>query len=108
MTNSPSIITTSSRSREGGLMPVRPCLACGALTREGSYCSAHRGTGARGSTWRWRKLRAAVIARDGGCVVCGATDALEVHHLVPMWQGGADSLDNLEVRCHSHHDRGGT
>jgi len=89
-------------------MPVRPCLACGALTRKGSYCPAHRGTGARGSTWQWRRVREVVLARDRACVLCGSTQDLEVHHLVPKWQGGTDSLDNLEARCHLHHERGGT
>src|SRR5215204_249553 len=106
MTNSPSIITTSSRSREGGLMPVRPCLACGALTRKGSYCPRHKGTGARGSTWRWRKTRAAVITRDGGCVVCGALAPLEVHHVVMKRDGGSDHPSNLRAYCHAHHPRG--
>jgi len=89
-------------------MPVRPCIACGALTREGGYCAAHRGTGARGSTSRWRKTRAAVIARDGGCVVCGALTPLEVHHLVMKRDGGSDHPSNLRAYCHAHHPRGST
>ncbi|MFL5867928.1 MAG: HNH endonuclease [Thermoleophilaceae bacterium] len=28
----------------------------------------------------WRRLRAQIIDRDGGCVVCGTSHQLEVHH----------------------------
>jgi len=88
-------------------VPRRPCLKCGQLVEGASYCHLHRGTGARGSTRAWRKLRAAVIARDGGCVVCGVAGPLEVHHVLPMWRGGTDHPSNLEARCHAHHERGG-
>jgi len=36
-----------------------------------------------GSTSRWRKLRAAVIARDGGCCqYCGSEENLHVDHII--------------------------
>jgi 5-methylcytosine-specific restriction protein A len=49
------------------------------------------------------KLRAAVRARDGGCVRCGATDGLEVHHVVPLAHGGGNEPANLETLCHACH-----
>ncbi len=86
-------------------MPQRACLACGRLSRAGSYCSYHKGTGARGSTRAWRTLRQAIIQRDGGCVVCGTNEGLEVHHRVPKRKGGSDDPSNLVTMCHEHHVR---
>jgi 5-methylcytosine-specific restriction endonuclease McrA len=48
------------------------------------------------------KLAAAVRARDGyRCIKCGrqfvkGTGRLEVHHKIPIRQGGTDTMDNLE------------
>jgi hypothetical protein len=50
-----------------------------------------------------------VWQRDGGrCRFtgpqgrCPATAFLEYHHLVPFATGGETSVENLELRCHSH------
>lgn len=51
----------------------------------------------------WNRLRAQAIRRDGGCVVCGATERLEVHHVIPAAEGGPNVLANLETRCSRHH-----
>jgi 5-methylcytosine-specific restriction enzyme A len=57
----------------------------------------------RGSTRRWRKLRAAVLARDRGiCHLCGHAGARTVDHLVPRAHGGDDGMANLAAahgRC---------
>src|SRR4051812_42089109 len=56
-----------------------------------------------GSTYRWRKLREQVFARDGRvCRVCGTTQNLEVDHIVPKVNGGRDELVNLQVLCGPH------
>jgi 5-methylcytosine-specific restriction endonuclease McrA len=53
---------------------------------------------------QWKRIRAAVRRRDGNaCVVCGRTDRLSVHHLVPARLGGHDSMDNLVTVCVLHH-----
>ena len=87
--------------------PSRPCLTCNRLTTNGSRCPehAHLSTGARGSTSAWRRVRAAVIARDGGaCVDCAATGVrLEVHHVTPKRHGGTDDPTNLVSLCHPCH-----
>jgi hypothetical protein len=64
----------------------RPCLGrCGRLIRSGSWCEAcaasRGGLGSRGSTRRWRGLRAAVVDQVGArCAECGSGVELQVHH----------------------------
>jgi hypothetical protein len=43
--------------------------------------------------------RSALLARDGGCRLCGATRHLHPHHIVPHAGGGPTSLDNLVLLC---------
>lgn len=53
----------------------------------------------------WARL---VKERDGRqCQFegCGATDGLEAHHLVPLSQGGGNTLDNGITLCREHHRR---
>ena len=49
-------------------------------------------------------LRRAVLRRDGNaCLICGARTNLELHHVVPVANGGATTANNLRtlcVRCH--------
>jgi 5-methylcytosine-specific restriction endonuclease McrA len=58
----------------------------------------------RASSWRWRALRAAVLARDRGrCYACGLPGADEAHHVIPASMGGPDELWNLRAahrKCH--------
>ena len=55
------------------------------------------------SGWEWGRIRDQIHRRDRLRVVCGATPGLEVHHRIPLAQGGSNRLDNLELRCHDHH-----
>ena len=60
------------------------------------------------SSARWQNLRKLAKQRDGRrCTSYGSTDRLEVHHVVPIEDGGAEfDLDNLITLCSScHHDR---
>ena len=55
----------------------------------------------------WKRARALARRRDGGCTMrhlgnCGGT--LSVHHIVPLNQGGNNSLDNLRTVCRIHHE----
>lgn len=55
-----------------------------------------------GSTSRWRKLRAAVIDRDGGCCqYCGSQENLHVDHIIPKRLIGenGDTMENLITAC---------
>ena len=68
------------------------------------------------SVARWRRVRLAVLERDGWrCRKCGrAAGRLEVDHIVPLNKGGAAyELANLQALCRGDHfrksaiDRGG-
>jgi len=49
---------------------------------------------------RWKKLRLRILARDAyTCTYCGASDANEVDHIVPLKRGGSDDPDNLTTAC---------
>ena len=54
----------------------------------------------------WRRLRAAVLARDPVCASRGCgRPAVHVDHVVPRSRGGADTLGNLRGACQSCHNR---
>lgn len=51
-------------------------------------------------------IRAALVARDQGCVFPGCDRppaACEAHHLIPWQSGGATSIHNLALFCPHHH-----
>lgn len=98
-------------------MAFMPCLRCGALVAEGSYCPAHqpshpsRKTEGRASRAQAR-FRDVVIKRAGGqCeawegeppVRCTVTEGLEAHHLGGFKRKQSmDPRDGLAV-CPAHH-----
>ena len=62
--------------------------------------------------WRAHSVRRAtdaqrqlLIARDGGCFACGAhPDICDAHHVRPVSEGGATSIDNMVLACwRCHH-----
>ena len=82
-------------------------LACGArftgviYDRKGR--AIWRAHPARRATKAQRQL---LIARDGGCFACGADpDICDAHHVRPVSQGGATSLDNLVLACWRCHNK---
>lgn len=64
-----------------------------------------RGKGPAGS------VRLAVAARDQTCqherlgVSGGCGGAMHIHHVVPVWKGGGDEIENLALVCERHHVR---
>ncbi len=63
--------------------------------------------------WRAQSVRRAtkaqrqlLIARDGGCFACGAhPEICDAHHVRPVSQGGATSIDNMVLACWSCHNK---
>ncbi len=84
-------------------MPFKPCLDCGRLTRSSRCrtCSA----ASPYQTAEWRRLARAVAARDRACRVCGGTNRLSAHHVIPRAEGGPDAPDNLVALCVACHAR---
>lgn len=47
-----------------------------------------------------REIVDAVYKRDGGrCVYCGATQNLQLDHIIPFSKGGATTLENMQLLC---------
>lgn len=98
---------------------MRRCLDCHVLIRSGSRCPGCEGVRGRArlaasgqahavrrqaaigmGRWAQRKVRAAVLARDGfRCVRCGATADLQYDHIVPLARGGATTEANGQTLC---------
>jgi 5-methylcytosine-specific restriction endonuclease McrA len=49
----------------------------------------------------WRRIRAAVLSRDNGCVICGRPGS--PHHIIYRSQSGDDSENNLVELCEYCH-----
>lgn len=103
--------------------PKRPCSypACPALT-DGPYCDTHVGLVAKHYERyqrdpaakkrygrQWQKIRDQFIAAHPVCQKCTEqnqlTPAEEVHHIIPLSQGGTHDWDNLVALCTSCHSR---
>lgn len=54
------------------------------------------------------ELRAEVIGRDGEqCRLCASTENLTIDHVVPLAQGGENTVDNLQILCRDCNSRKG-
>ena len=109
--------------------PKRPCSypGCPNLT-EGQYCKEHEAAARRQYNKyersadvnkkygrAWKRIRDRYAAAHPLCEVClkegRLTPVDEVHHIVPISQGGTHARDNLMSLCRSchtkiHHDLG--
>lgn len=91
----------------------RPCLGCSRLIATGSRCAACAIPRPDGRTRQAQ--RAATIQRDGHhCAHCGnpptLLNPLELHHVLPLADGGTDHPDNLRLlcrHCHGTQHKGG-
>lgn len=71
---------------------------CGQPAVYEGRCIAHYERKPRGSTWRWRALRAQAIERDHGiCQICHEPGADSADHIIPAADGGPDELWNLRA-----------
>jgi 5-methylcytosine-specific restriction endonuclease McrA len=54
----------------------------------------------------WQTQRRAARERDGHkCVLCGSTDRIQVHHIIPFRYSQSHELDNLVTLCRSCHSK---
>jgi hypothetical protein len=92
-----------------------PCLKCGALVRDASYCPPHqpvRDVRARGGGAGITRFRSAVLSAAGyrcqavvagrRCTTTGAAN-LEAHHLKAISAGGSNDAANGVALCPVHH-----
>lgn len=67
-----------------------------------AFCSEACRKAARGTEYRHNRELAMI--RDGyTCTECDVTEGLECHHILPLCQGGGNSLSNLQTLCKGHH-----
>lgn len=98
----------------------RPCIDCGGpraylhYRKEGALnlcyeCGEKRNRRTKRANKKIRKrmtdeAKRLVMERAGGaCELCGATDNLEMHHIVPLCNGGAHDVGNLILVCRTCH-----
>lgn len=111
-------LTTAARGRN---KVTTTCLNCGAEIERWpsqingpTFCDmacANGFAGRRNETnngrWRggkWKFIREKVRIRDAGrCVICGFSMAIDVHHITPKSEGGADTMENGITLCPNHH-----
>lgn len=50
------------------------------------------------------EIRRYALRRDGAaCRLCGFNECVEVHHIVPVSEGGSNDLSNVVTLCPNHH-----
>ena len=103
--------------------PKKPCSyrGCPELTHD-KYCVKHRLKASREYDkferspdhnkvygYRWRKIRGAYLQKNPLCEDCLLTGKLtpadEVHHRIPIAEGGSHAEDNLRSLCQSCHTK---
>lgn len=94
-------------------MVMRRCLDCGVRVVNRYRCEEcdRQRERARSEVRNRRRPGAArsstpdrIKKRDGNrCVRCGATDRLQVHHVIPVSAGGSHDDSNLVTLCNNCH-----
>jgi 5-methylcytosine-specific restriction endonuclease McrA len=82
------------------------CTVCRARIPKGSRCKRHAVRSPSSRAWHRpgaARIKASLLGPGACCAVCGSTDRLEVHHVVPARDGGPTLPSNLVVLCHQHH-----
>lgn len=104
-------------------MLAKVCPSCGRVHATGDRCPVRdemrklydKNSDREIRKWRngpWKKIRAYVAARDGGCLVCmdegcaPKDDRVEVHHIIPIAINFAlaDDETNLITLCRWDHE----
>ena len=53
----------------------------------------------------WRKLRNEYIKYHPKCECCLVADSSEVHHIIPICEGGKHTKENVMAVCRDCHDK---
>lgn len=87
------------------------CIICGKTIKDDrkpphtryKYCSTRcaRKNGRRKLSQG--KLKAVFIRAGASCEKCGSQKGLNIHHILPVEQGGEDEVKNLELICRKCH-----
>ena len=84
-------------------MPGSFCTVCRRRIPRGSRCKAHALKSPSSRSWHEpgaARVRARVLDRDGHrCTRCGATEGLEVHHVLGAADDGPTTAENLITLC---------
>lgn len=94
-----------------GIVRDGVCSHCGPVRRQrdAAYNAKRPSSAAQGYGRTWQRVRAAFLAAHPLCADCEkigrVTPATEVHHVVPVRDGGSASEDNLLALCKSCHSR---
>jgi 5-methylcytosine-specific restriction endonuclease McrA len=81
---------------------MRRCLDCDRLLTTGSRCHEHQA--AYRSSYSRHEWAAQVKQRAGyRCEQCGSYDRVVADHVLPLSQGGADTLANGRALCQTCH-----
>jgi 5-methylcytosine-specific restriction endonuclease McrA len=95
---SPTLARLCPGCRRLRIVAGRRCLACQRAADRAR--DARRGSPAsRGNDARYRRLRAAILARDGGICAWCRGPARTIDHLVPLARGGTADEANLVAAC---------
>lgn len=84
-------------------VPGCPNLNCEVHKKWGAISNHRESASRRGYDRTWRKLRRLFLRMHPFCQ-CGA-EAVDVHHIVALKDGGQNEWSNLEAMCHSCHSR---
>ena len=102
-----SRMPTSSPARpctRTGCPELAPCPVHGRAVRERAYQQSRPSAAERGYGSAWARIRATYARLHPLCEQC-AQPTTEIHHRVPLSQGGTHAWANLIALCASCHDR---
>lgn len=87
-------------------VPGCPNLDCQVHRKRGGYLDERASAAKRGYDRRWRKLRLMYLRAHPICEEpeCGAA-SFDVHHIIPLSEGGTNAWENLQALCHSCHSK---
>jgi hypothetical protein len=74
---------------------LRPCIGCGKLIDAGSRCTACTRPPRQLRGRPWRRMRERSSRRRAGA----GQPVTDVDHVIPVSEGGSDSIDNLQLAC---------